>query len=63
MLPAVDGHVGKGEAGAKAAKLVRAVDGEDLLLVQEEPDPPTSLDILLLMGAVWPPAHSTCIVL
>jgi hypothetical protein len=63
--PAMNGHVGEGEAGAEATKLMAAANGEDLLDLTsflpepEESDPPRRLRVRRVVGAVRLRADST----
>ncbi len=61
----MNGHVGEGEAGAEATKLMTAADGEQLLYLAsflpepEESDPPRRLGVGRVVGAVRLRADST----
>ncbi len=62
----MNGHVGEGEAGAEATKLMAAADGEDLLDLTpsflpepEESDPPRRLGVRRVVSAVRFRADST----
>jgi hypothetical protein len=54
----MNGHVGEGEAGAEATKLMAAADGEDLLYLTsflpepEESEPPRRLRVGRVVSAV-----------
>jgi hypothetical protein len=61
----MNGHVGEGDAGAEATKLLAAADGEQLLYLTrflpepEESDPPRRLGVRRVVGAVCLRADST----
>ncbi len=61
----MNGHVGEGEAGAEATKLLAAADGEQLLYLTsflpepEESDPPRRLGVRRVVSAVRLRADST----
>jgi hypothetical protein len=64
--PAMNGHVGEGEAGAEATKLMAAADGEELLYQTprflpepKESDPPRRLGVRRVVGAIRFRADST----